>query len=108
MKAMDEINRSPSMGTFGFDARCAIELALETQKSIKSGDKKGGVKAGWQEVKFDRQIAVIAKVNGADVFYTDDGNQSAFAEQLGMTVKHTWDLDLPLKYVQGDWLKDDD
>jgi hypothetical protein len=47
-------------------------------------------------------------VNGADVFYTDDGNQSAFAEKLGMTVKHTWDLDLPPKYAQGDWLKDDE
>ena len=40
MKALDEINRSPSMDPYGFDARCAIELAVETQKSIKSGDKK--------------------------------------------------------------------
>lgn len=106
MKALDEINRSPSMDPFGFDARCAIELALETQKSIKSGNKKGGVEAGWQEVKFDRQIAVIAKVNGADVFYTDDGNQAAFAEQIGMTVKHTWDLDLPPKLAQPSFLED--
>ncbi len=95
------------MAPYGFDARCAIELALETQKSIKFGNKKGGVGAGWQEVKFDRQIAVIAKVNGANVFYTDDGNQAAFASQLGMTVKHTWNLDLPPKYAQHNFLEDD-
>ena len=96
------------MNTAGFDARCAVELALETQKSIKSGDKKGGVGAGWQEVKFDRQIAVIAKVNGADVFYTDDSNQAAFAAQLGMTVKHTWNLELPPDYAQRNFLADED
>ncbi|WP_374763395.1 hypothetical protein [Yunchengibacter salinarum] len=100
MKALDEINRSPSMDPFGFDSRCALELALETQDAIRSGDKKGGVDAGWQEVKFDRQIAVIAKVNGADIFYTDDGTQAVFAAKLGMSVKHTWDLDLPPKHAQ--------
>lgn len=108
MKVLEEIDRSPSMNTAGFDARCAVELALETQKSIKSGDKKGGVGAGWQEVKFDRQIAVIAKVNGADVFYTDDSNQAAFATQLGMTVKHTWNLELPPDYAQRNFLADED
>ena len=104
MKAVEEINRLPSIGTRGFDARCAIELALETRKAIESGDKKSGVGAGWQEVKFDRQIAVIAKVNGAEVFYTDDENQAVFAQQLGMAVKHSWDLDLPPKYAQASLL----
>ncbi len=88
-----------------FDARCAIELAMETQKAIAGGDKKGGVKAGWQEVKFDRQIAVIAKVNGAEVFYTDDGDQAAFANQLGMDVKCTWELDLPPDFEQPSFLE---
>jgi hypothetical protein len=99
-KVVGEINRSTVFDLAPFDARCAIDLADATRKAIASGDKKAGVKAGWNEVKFDRQIAVIAKVNGAEVFYTDDGNQSEFARALGMTVKHTWNLDLPPEYAQ--------
>ncbi|MFT6658124.1 MAG: putative nucleic acid-binding protein [Maritalea sp.] len=65
-----------------------------------AGDKKSGSQAGWTQVKFDRQIAIIAKVNGASVFYTDDMKQTEFAEMLGMKVIHTWDLDLPAKHAQ--------
>ena len=107
VNAMEEINNSSSMNPFGFDVRCAIELAIETQNAIESGDKKGGVGAGWQEVKFDRQIAIIAKVNGASIFYSDDGNQSVFAERLGMQVKHSWDLDLPHRYAQRSMFDDE-
>lgn len=99
-KTVGEINRSAVFDLTPFDARCAIDLADVTRKAISSGDKKSGVKAGWNEVKFDRQIAVIAQVNGAEIFYTDDSNQSEFASMLGLTVKHTWDLDLPPEYAQ--------
>ena len=99
-KAVGEINRSVVFDLAPFDARCAIDLADATRKAVASGDKRSGVKTGWNEVKFDRQIAIIAKVNGAEVFYTDDGNQSEFAKLLGITVRHTWDLDLPPEYAQ--------
>lgn len=105
-KAIVEINQSIAFSLASFDARCAIDLADEVRKAIKKGDKKSGVRAGWQEIKFDRQIAVIAKVGGAEVFYTDDRNQSQFATQLGMTVKHTWDLDLPPEYAQMELIDD--
>ncbi|MDP2120123.1 MAG: hypothetical protein Q8K28_09490 [Hoeflea sp.] len=83
-----------------FDARCAIELADASRKARASGDKRSGTSAGWNEVKFDRQIAAIAKVGRASTFYTDDANQTKFAQTLGLEVKHTWDLDLPDKYRQ--------
>lgn len=106
-KTIGEINASAAFDLMPFDARCAIDLAAAIRKAKASGDKKPGISAGWQEVKFDRQIAVIAKVNGAELLYTDDSNQAAFAKMLGMTVKHTWELDLPPAYAQTSFLNDD-
>lgn len=105
--AVSEINSSSYFEIAGFDAKCAIELAIETQNSIKSGDKKGGIEASWNEIKFDRQIAIIAKVNSASLFYTDDMNQAKFATKIGMQVKHTWELILPPKYAQHSFLDND-
>jgi len=66
---------------------CGVpDLASITRQAIKDDDKKSGTIIGWQEIKFDRQIAIIAKVSGA--------------EKLGLNVRHTWDLDLPSKYAQ--------
>lgn len=107
-KAIGEIDRSAAFELAAFDARCAIDLADMNRKARAAGDKKGGIKAGWQEVKFDRQIAVIAKVRGSHTFYTDDSSQSAFAKEIGLIVKHSWDLDLPARYAQKDWVSDDD
>ncbi len=91
-KSLEIIEQSSSMQIASFDARCATELAIETRKAIDSGDKRSGVSADWQKVKFDRQIAIIAKVKRAEVFYTDDNTQAEFARQLGIEVQHTWDL----------------
>jgi hypothetical protein len=99
-KAIQAINSSVAFDLAPFDARCAIDLADLQRKAKASGDKKSGVAASWNEIKFDRQIAIIAKVGGAEIFYTDDTNQTKFAEMTGMQVKHTWDLDLPAKYAQ--------
>jgi hypothetical protein len=99
-KAIEVIEQSSAFEIAAFDARCAIELGLETKSAIRKGDKRSGVQAGWQEIKFDRQIAVVAKVFGASIFYTDDTNQTTFARMLGMDVKHTWDLPLPPSLAQ--------
>jgi hypothetical protein len=94
-KALGEINGTVAFDVAPFNARCAIELAKVTREALSTGDKRSGVSADWQEVKFDRQIAVIAKIGGAECFYTDDVNQAAFARKMGLVVKHTWELDLP-------------
>ncbi len=106
-KAVGEINRSVAFELASFDARCAIDLASITRQAIGDGDKKAGTVIGWQEIKFDRQIAVIAKVGGAEFFYTDDANQTIFAEKLSLKVRHTWDLDLPDKFAQNELFLED-
>ena len=99
-KAISAINQSTAFDLAPFDERCAIDLADVVRRAIASGDKRLGVSAPWNEIKFDRQIAVIAKVHGADTLYTDDGTQAEFAKHIGLIVKHTWDLDLPPNYAQ--------
>jgi len=106
-KAVMTINQSSAFDLAPFDERCAIDLAETVRSAISKGDKRGGVNAPWNEIKFDRQIATIAKVNGAEIFYTDDQNQSAFAAEIGLKVLHTWDLDLPQEYAQHDWISND-
>lgn len=99
-KVVHQIEQSPVFEPASFDTRCAIELAVVTRAAVDSGDKKSGIDADWQKIKLDRQIAVIAKVGKAQIFYTDDDDQTAFAEHLGLQVKHTWDLPLPHSYSQ--------
>lgn len=101
-KAITAMSDSPTFEIAPFDARCAIELAAVNREARESGDKRSGVRASWNEVKFDRQIAIIAKVGRATTFYTDDKNQAEFARRMGLTVKHTWDLDIPESYRQAD------
>lgn len=105
-RATSELNKSTAFDLAPFDERCAIDLAEVVRAARAAGDKRSGVRAPWNEVKFDRQIATIAKVNGADTLYTDDSNQTVFAEQIGLKVVHTWDLDLPADYAQWSLLDD--
>lgn len=100
-RAIAIISESRVLKIAEFDVRSAIELALVVREAREKGDKRSGVAAPWAEVKFDRQIASIAKVHGASILYTDDTNQAYFARQIGLQVRHTWDLTLPAKYAQG-------
>ncbi len=58
-----KINRSSAFKIEPFEIRAAIELARMTAAAFKTGDKKEGVAASWNEIKFDRQIVAIAKIN---------------------------------------------
>jgi predicted nucleic acid-binding protein len=106
VKVLEQLDRHEVLEVQAFDVRAAVELADITRRAKGSGDKKSGVEAGWQLVKFDRQIVAIAKVHGASIFYTDDDKQTKFAELAGLAVRHTWDLDLPDGYAQRDWVKE--
>ncbi len=101
-KALKIIDESTALEVGPFCQKCAIDLADVTAQAIKDGRKKQGTSYGWQQVKYDRQIAMIAKVNRAKILYTDDPAQTVFAEEIGLQVKHTWDLDLPPAYAQTD------
>lgn len=83
-----------------FDTRSAVELAKMTRSALDKGDKREGTQGDWQKIKIDRQIVAIAKAHGASTLFTDDDRQSKFAENSGLKVVHTWDLDLPEKYAQ--------
>lgn len=84
-----------------FDKRAAVELAALTREALEDGDKKGGVDASWQKVKFDRQIISIAKVEGARTLYSDDDGIRPFAAKVGLKVLTLADLNLPPKDSQG-------
>ncbi len=105
-KVIVEIGKSAAFQIAAFDSRCAIDLADESRRARDEGDKKAGIKAGWNEVKFDRQIAITAKTAGASILYTDDKNQAEYARQIGLKVIHTWELDLPPAYAQISLLND--
>lgn len=78
-----------------FDQRAAIEVAAMTREAIAAGDKKSGIKGSWHEIKFDRQIAAIARVEDASAIYTDDKNLINIAGQLGIDVVQMHELPLP-------------
>lgn len=103
--AVEMMYASSAFEVAAFDARGAVELARINREARDAGDKRSGVSAKWNEVKFDRQIAAIAKVERASILYTDDSNQTKFAKLIGLSVKHTWDLELPESYRQTDLLK---
>jgi len=90
-----------------FNNMAALELAEVTRAAILAGDKRSGMDEPYQKIKFDRQIVAIAKAHNAGILYTDDKTQTSFAKEVGITVKHSWELELSDKYAQGDMLEND-
>lgn len=91
-----------------FDNKAALELAKVIQSAIKSGDKRSGSSEPYQKIKFDRQIVAISKAHNAETLYTDDVTQTLFAESLGITVVHSWELEMSAKHAQVNMLEDND
>src|SRR5579863_485673 len=56
---LDEINVRRMFLVKPFDAMAAIELAAVEVEDRQAGDKRAGVSAPWQKVRFDRQIVAI-------------------------------------------------
>lgn len=98
---MEEINRLAVFRIEPFDTLAAIELAAMTRTALASGDKKGGVDAPWQKVKFDRQIVAIARVTRATAIYSDDKGVIAAAKMLGINTIGLAELPLPPDVAQG-------
>ena len=96
-----KINRSSAFKIESFEIRAAIELARMTAAAIKAGDKREGVAASWNEIKFDRQIVAIAKINKVSTIYSDDENLKTFAVAQGIAVVSVGELPLPPEDAQG-------
>lgn len=99
-KILEVLSRVSVIEAAPFDIRSAVELAEIQSSAIKAGDKKSGVTAPWQKIKFDRQIVATAKAHGVEILYTDDLDQSEFAKHAGLQVKHSWELPLPPSHAQ--------
>ncbi|QQN73173.1 hypothetical protein [Croceicoccus sp. YJ47] len=78
-----------------FGTQAAIETAMLARHALKDGDKRAGVSAPWQKVKFDRQIIGTAVAERADTLYSDDLNLIKHASQAGLNVLTTSDLPEP-------------
>jgi len=90
-----QINAESVFRTVAFDERAAVEVAAMTKNAIDAGDKRGGVDATWNKIKYDRQIVAIAKVEGAVALYSDDLGVRTFGKRAGLTVIGSWELPLP-------------
>jgi len=78
-----------------FDERAAVEAAHSTYEAHQAGDKKEGSQSSWSKIKFDRQIVAIAKIENAEVIYSDDDDVRRFAKKCGIRVIGVSELPLP-------------
>lgn len=97
---LDELQQYACIEIAPFDGKAAFELGRVIRTSVTDGDKRSGQEGAWQHVKMDRAIVAIAVAHSATIFYSDDDRQIAFAKLAGLSVKSTWDLDLPAEYAQ--------
>jgi predicted nucleic acid-binding protein len=85
-------NSSAAFQICDFDQRAAIQVALLARET---GDRPRGPHETRAKVKYDRQIAAIAKVQGASAVYSDDENVRSYSRRLGMEAVALADLPLP-------------
>jgi hypothetical protein len=78
-----------------FGERAAIEIAIRTRAALSAKDKKEGIDAPWQKVKYDRQIIAISKVEGASVLYSLDEHIHAHAKLWKLPVESVADIAPP-------------
>ena len=95
-----KLSRSSAFKIESFEIRAAIELARMTAVAIARGDKREGISATWNEIKFDRQIVAIAKVANVSTIYSDDQNLGTFAKAQGIQVITIGELPLPPEDTQ--------
>jgi len=77
-----------------FDTKAAIEAA-HLIFAIKKQTSGGQKLETWAKVKFDIQIAAIAKSEAAHIIYSDDKGIETNGGRLGITVIRICDLPLP-------------
>ncbi len=94
------MNKSKAFKIASFDERAAIEVAIMAGNAVKGHDLKSATAATHAKMKYDRQIVAVACVEGAKVFYTDDGNQRTIATRAGLAVKGLEDCLVPTVSAQ--------
>ena len=93
---VDTLSKSSVFRIETFDERCAIETAVQLRTAYGSPQgKRLGSDSPWAKIKFDWQIVVIAKVNGADTIYSTDGDIKRLSDRIYLKVINVMDLPLP-------------
>lgn len=95
-----KLSASSAFQVIPFDARAAMECALMIDEVYTKADKQARIKT-WAKAKFDWQIVAIAKVVGATVIYSDDGDIKRIGQRFGIKTIKTDDLPLPASARQG-------
>jgi predicted nucleic acid-binding protein len=91
---LEILSRSSRFKLAPFGERAAVEAAARHREALRLGSKKEGF-ADWSKVKFDRQIVAIAKVEGAERIYSNDGDIKRFGASDGIEVIVLDELELP-------------
>lgn len=89
-EALEVVMTSRYLQVAPFDQVAAIECGLMMRDAIPNRRNRSKAK-----VKFDCQIAAIAKVQRVSVVYTDDGGIRELCRQNGLSIKGVWDLAAP-------------
>lgn len=97
---VNTIEKSPVFIIEPFDTKAAIEVAIMTRQAKDGGNKKNGLDIRWAEIKYDRQIIAIAKVNRATTIYSDDKHIRSLAEKAKINVIRLVDLPIPEGMLQ--------
>jgi predicted nucleic acid-binding protein len=82
-----------------FDKRAAIEIALRVKRAKEAGDKKEGVPAAWDKIKYDHQIVAVAKVEGVSEIVSMDKDIHQHGALWGISVRNV--SQLPVPHIQG-------
>jgi hypothetical protein len=77
-----------------------VEAAAAHRDALRDGDKKEGL-LSWLQVKFDRQIVAIAKIEAADAIYSNDRDIERLSARDGITVIQLDQLPTPQDNPQG-------
>lgn len=91
---LDILGKTPRFRIAPFGPRAAVEAAERHRQAIRNNDKKEGAES-WTKVKFDRQIVAIAKVEGAERIYSNDGDIARYGKAEGLEVIRLQDLPDP-------------
>lgn len=94
-KYLEEIQKSSRFKIAPYGIKAAVDVALAIAAAITRKDKRDGTRDTWAKVKFDHQIAAIAKAEGCHTIYTDDPGLKNFAQKIGLKVVTLAQLDLP-------------
>lgn len=93
-RVLNEINNAYAFKIQPFDTLAAVEVSMLTDADLQA-NKKLTADETKAKVKYDRQIIAIAKVNGVQTIYSDDGKLGAKARSNGIVAIRMADLPLP-------------